>query len=150
MSWRAITTDDVLDAVDNVSSTAFRTALLAVGQDDPAVPVIEQVTGYVRDAIRSNKDNTLDPDGTTMPEGCIWKAVDIIIYRLARRLGRVLKPTEDMKESMLLAEKYFEQVARGTMAVEQFGQEPDVTAPEPGPRINSRGRNFTRTTQDGI
>lgn len=150
MSWRAITETDVLAVLNGTESTALRGALLASGQTDPLPDLIDQVTNHVRDSIRSCRDNVLDPTDGTVPEACIPAAVDMIVYRLSQRLGRALPVTDDRREAMKSAEKYFERVASCKMAVEQFGADPDTTARTVGPRITGRTRNFTRTTQDGI
>lgn len=150
MSWRALTEDDVYDALDDARATVLRAALLRPGQEDPLPVAIRKAVAYARDSIRSNVDNVLDPEPTHVPEGCIDSVTDLVIYRLGRRLSRALKITDEDKEAWKQALAYFKEVAKGSMAVEQFNAGADAPAKTAAPRIVSRGRSFTRDTQEGI
>lgn len=150
MAWREITEDDVYATLSDAEATALRAADLRPGQEEPMAVVLRQVTGYARDAIRSHADNRLAPDAALVPEACVPACVDMAVVRMGLRLSRSLKITEERKDAARAAERYFRSIAKGEMAVEQYGAEPDETEPVPAPRVTGRDRNFTRETQDGI
>lgn len=121
MSWRAITEDDIYSALNATEATALRAAIQRPGQEDPLDVIIQQVTGYCRDAIRSHSGNSLHATTTYLPEGVIPQAVDLIIYRLGLRLSRVLPIDESRRSLKADAESYFDKIARGARDVESPG-----------------------------
>lgn len=146
--WRAITEDDVYGQLNDPEATTLRAALLRPGQEDPLQVHIRHATGYVRDAIRSHDGNRLHPDATFLPEGCIPIACDLIVYRIARRLGRVLKVTEEMKDAKDDAEDYFDKVARGARDIESYGT--DEASTPTGGAVEQIKPTRRRADRDGL
>lgn len=146
--WRAITEDDVYGQMNDPEATALRAALLRPGQEDPLPVNIRHVTGYVRDAIRSNDGNALHPDATFLPDGVIPFACDLIVYRLAKRLGRALKLTDEVKEAKDDAEKYFDKVAKGDREIESYGT--DEAATPTGGAVEQITPTRRRADRDGL
>lgn len=150
MSWRAITTDDVFAGLTDPEVSAIQGKLLVSGQSDPVAEVIEQVTMECREAIRSCQDNVLHPTENYLPTSAIRHACAIIRYTLCTRFSLVLEVSEERKEEKKEAERYLDKVASCDRAVERYGAGEDDQKPTAGPAISSRGRIFTRSTEDGI
>lgn len=152
MSWRAITEDDLLEAISGDELTGFREAALADGQDDPVEDSIRAVTDEVRGYVAGNSQNTVGPEGT-IPERLMRAAVDRIIVRIGSRvLGSIFDEEGIRQQAAKDAKKLFEDAARGLFAVEQ----PDTAAEASeqntmvGPSIRKPNRKFSNERQDGI
>ena len=151
MAWRQITTDDVLSAMTAAEADQVNGAWLASGQADPTDTVIGQVTGEVRDAIRSCQHNVLHENASYLPEGSIPHAVAIIRHRLLSRLavGSMDQAGDTRTKEYDTAQAYLRVVAACKRYVESGGEGASTTAPRPTatPRISGRSRRFTRTNQ---
>ena len=64
-TWIALTEKHI--GLNNAEQVAYREALLRPGESDRLEEIVTAVVGKVRGAIRSNRDNRLDPDGTLIP-----------------------------------------------------------------------------------
>src|SRR2546428_4723696 len=86
MAWIAITSNDVLNALNNAEANAHRTILLGAGQTDPLPSIITYVTEEVRGYIRLR--HRVGPTG--IPQGFFPAALALISYRLAERTSPAL------------------------------------------------------------
>jgi hypothetical protein len=150
MSWRAITEDDIYSAINAAEATALRAALQRPGQEDPLDTLIQQVTGYARDAIRSCSRNRLHPTATYLPEGVIPQAVDIILYRIGLRLSRALPIDESRREAKRSAESYFDKVASCSRQVESYGDDESGTPQTIEVSSSTPDRQWSRSQQSGL
>src|SRR6266851_7332738 len=86
MPWTTLTSNDVVNALNNAEANAYRTVGLAPGQTDPLPSIITYVTEEVRAYIR--KTHRVGPTG--IPQGFFPAALALIIYRLAERTSPAL------------------------------------------------------------
>ncbi len=130
MTWRAITEDDVQAAMSEPEDTAYRTSLLVSGQTDPLVQIISQVTLQFRNAIRSCEKNRLHETATWLPEGAIFHAVAVIVFRLLSRLSAGgEEPSKSREMEYKEALRWLELVRSCKEIIEQ----PDGDGSESGP-----------------
>ncbi|MEO5914860.1 MAG: hypothetical protein ABIS50_11545 [Luteolibacter sp.] len=147
--WRQITEDDLRSCINSAEEAAFRTKLLAEGQNDPFAQVFQQFTGTFRDAIRSHSANKLDPDPATLPEGAITQAVILIRQRLCGRFN-VGEQTETRRDEFKEASAYLKGIAKGDPLVEQPSAEEITQTPVLAPAVNESPRRDGWRNQDGI
>lgn len=148
MSWTAITQDDLLSAMSETESTAYRTKLIATGQTDPFDEIKEQVTREIRGAIRSNPRNSVDTDTTTLPASAHYHAVVLIRHRLLTRVD--IEVSDARREEYRTAQSYLKQVAKDLIVESPTGADSDETD-FPTPKVSAvRKRKFGRSNQDGI
>lgn len=132
--------------------TAYRTSLLVSGQTDPLVQIISQVTLQFRNAIRSCGKNRLHETASWLPEGAIFHAVAIIVFRLLSRLSAGgEEPGESRKMEYKEALKWLELVR----SCKELVEEPDGSGTETGGseiEVSSEtpARKWTRGQQSGL
>src|SRR2546428_4316645 len=107
MAWIAITSNDVLNALNNAEANAHRTILLGAGQTDPLPSIITYVTEEVRGYIRLR--HRVGPTG--IPQGFFPAALALISYRLAERTSPA--PADKRKAAYTDALAFFKAVAGG-------------------------------------
>lgn len=150
MAWRAITEADLLNQISGDELSAFRAASLGTAQADPVTGAISQVTAEVRGYVAANAGNHLGTAGT-VPEEVIVHAVALVVLRVPARVAGMLMDGESVRrDAAKVARKFFEDVARGLIAIVQ----PTVASTEvvgaPMPSIKTRGNSFQRVDQDGV
>jgi len=149
MSWRALTTADILPIVSATEIDAYREQLLDDGQADPLGALLAQATLQVREAIRSNPDNVLDADPTYLPEGAVWWASVLVRHRIAGRLEDTIR--ESWKADYDQAIKWLSDVRAGKVAIESSAAGGEsAPGPSNSPQISARTKTFGRTSQNGI
>lgn len=150
MSWKTITEDDVLGAMNAAESTAYQIAVIGVGQDVLAqisAQVIQECRGHIADC----HQNTLAP-GDTIPDRVLYHALAMIRYRMMTRLD--LEVSEDRRREQKDAVEFFRRVSECKVSIEPGDGSgtadgtDQMASPKPG--INGRTRNFSRHQQDGI
>ena len=146
--WRAITEADLTSALSGPETTAYRSRLTATGQADTLPAVISQVTGEVREAIRSCARNRLTEDAALVPEGLIYHAVAIVRYRLMTRLGMSIN--DDRKEEWRAATRALERVARCELVVEDIDDPSRVNQPGGVELVGRRTRVATNDLLRGL
>lgn len=149
MSWRAITQDDVRAIMNSAEDQAARAKYLASGQGDPFLELSAQVTADIREAIRSNPENTLPEDETLLPAASIRYAAVIIRHALLSRFG--VSISDGRMREWDAAAKYLEKLENGTRKVSAPGTATDATRPPvPSPAVNQSPRREGWREQNGI
>lgn len=115
--WISITVADLNDAKLASYVTALRTKALDAGQTDPAPRLTQAVADRIRRKIASCRQNRLDADATTIPQGLKEMAVDFILADLKGRLEIALEPDEGKR--IATWEKDLGAIARCEEVVEQ-------------------------------
>lgn len=146
MSWAVITEADVLTQISGAELEALRAAALAVDQDDPVQPSIDQVTAEVRGYVAACRANTLDTTAGKIPTRLMAAACAMVVAQIIARVpGYELD--EKKKAALDRAERLMKLVASCSFAIEDptTGNESS-----PSPRITKRTRTFDQANQDGI
>src|SRR6266436_2979773 len=86
MAWIAITSTDVLNALNNAEANAAQTVALGSGQANPLPAIITYATEEVRSYIRSR--HRVGPTG--IPQGFFPAALALICFRLLERVSPAL------------------------------------------------------------
>ena len=150
-NWIQITEIDVLDAENGAVVSAAREALLSEGQGDPLPGIIESVVQEIRGRIAAGKYRLAA--GNTVPAVLETIAVDLIIYRLTRRLPNLRH--KHYQERAEAADKRLLEIAKGLFAIPE-PETPDTTfregEPRPRPKLAAPNpnRKFGRDQSDGI
>lgn len=150
-NWIQITEIDVLDAENGAVVSAAREALLADGQGDPLPGIIDSVVQEVRGRVAAGGYRLAA--GSTIPAVLETTAVDLIIYRLTRRLPNLRH--KHYQERAEAADKRLLEIAKGLFAI------PEPATPDPDfregenrvrPKLASPNpdRKFGRTQSDGL
>jgi hypothetical protein len=85
-TWITLAKADIQASVNDSEFEALLDTALSGGQSDPTTVLIPDVTNQVRGYIRAGSGNVLGPDGT-IPSELKNAAVDLIVYRVARRIS---------------------------------------------------------------
>ena len=150
MAWIAITSNDVLNALNNAEANAHRTILLGAGQTDPLPSIITYVTEEVRGYIRLR--HRVGPTG--IPQGFFPAALALITYRLAERTSPAL--ADKRKAAYTDALAFLKAVAEGKIGVEDPPSDSTDTVNAPLPRIDNTSSTgptplqFDPTNADGL
>jgi len=148
MSWITLTEAHIADGVNGPVLIAARTAAKATNQPDPLPTELARVTRNVRSRVAACAKNTLGPAGM-IPDEAEAAAIDIVVYRLCKRVGKALLTDEKVKASDD-AEAYLADMASCKVAIEQPEvPSPEVTAAPPSPKWKARRPQFSRRQQDG-
>lgn len=140
MSWSLITEAEVLDELNDSEVETYRSKIRD-GQADPLAGIITKATDYVRSYV--GKQVPLTAAG--VPPEVKAAAIDIIIYRLAKRV--ITDSTSQRKPANDDAVKFLQGVAKGDTVVSQ----PDSTAGKPAaPSVEKPDRTYRREDQDGV
>ncbi len=102
--WIPITIDDLNNAKIAALVDALRTAALAVGQSERSVAIIQAVVDRVRRKISSCRQNRLDANVATIPQGLKDDVVKLIIADLKNALEEDLTPAEITELSRINAD----------------------------------------------
>lgn len=149
MSWITLTEAHIADGVNGPILAAARTAALKLNQPDPLPTELARVTRRVRGCVAACSKNTLGPEGT-IPDEAEDSAIDIVVYRLCKRVGPVLLTAEKVK-ARDDADAFLVRMSNCGVAIEQPATpSTEVTATMPSPRWKSRRRQFSRRQQDGV
>lgn len=130
MSWRTITTDDLLLKLSGPELDGFRNAALEASpaQADPVAGVILQVTQTCRGFISRNQNNLPMGAPGTMPETLIGPAVDLIVLDImSRAAGTILDPENQRRKNAEAAREIFRQVAKADIVLEKAMTDQDTT-----------------------
>ena len=135
MSWKEPTEDDLAASLSQDEVSAY-SADGTFGSDVVAA-IISRTVATFRLAVRSNRSAVMSPDEAEIPASLVGPAMDYAAYDLATRFN--LNATEDRRRKREAAEKLLERVARGELAVEEYGSEdggstvarPDISLPPP-------------------
>ncbi|MFA6289936.1 MAG: hypothetical protein WC661_21340 [Opitutaceae bacterium] len=148
MAWKILTEADIADGVNGPVLAAARTAALKAAQPDPLPTELARVTREVRGRVAAWSKNTLGPAGT-IPDEAETSAIDIVVYRLCKRVGSALLKTE-IADAKKMADAFLVDLSRGDVAIEQpeIPSGEIVTSP-PSPRWKARRPQFKRCQQDG-
>ncbi|SRR6266568_5440968 len=150
MPWIAITSNDVLNALNNAEANAFRTVGLAAGQTDPLPAIITYVTEEVRSYIRARHR----VGATGMPQAFFPAALALISYRLAERVSPAL--ADKKKQAYQDALAFLQKVATGEIGVEDPPADSTDTVNAPQPRMDDQSNSgpsplaFDPTNADGL
>jgi hypothetical protein len=149
MAWLLLTSDHIATALTGPELAAAQSAALASGQSAPLDDILAQVSRYVRARIAACSRNALG-EGDTIPDELLSAAIDIAVYRLAKRLpGKVLARQERI-DAAAAAESLLQDVAACKLSLAQpLTATTEVVSAPASPTFSGRTRRFTRSTQDG-
>ena len=139
MAWVTLTEDDVLTSLNDREVETYR-ARIADGQADPIAGILADVTSEVRGYVATRHSIT----AAGIPPGLKNAAIDISIYRLAKRLHTASE--QQRKSAADDARDLLNKVANGDVAIEDDAG----SAVTPAPSICARDAEFKRSQQDGI
>jgi hypothetical protein len=118
MSWITLTESHIATGITGGELDAARTKALDAGQPSPVDDVISQTVRYVRSRVAACASNSLGAAGT-IPDELLAAAIDIAVYRLAKRLpGKILAKQERI-DAADKAEALMRDVAACKLALEQ-------------------------------
>ena len=149
MSWILLTSAHIATGLTGAEITAAQSAALVEGQTAPMPDVISQVSRYVRARVAACERNRLG-EGETIPDELLAAAIDLAVYRLAKRLpGKILAKQERI-DAATAAESLLKDVAACSVALAQPATaSADPVASTPAPRFTVRPRQFDRGSFDG-
>ncbi len=140
MAWSTITESAVLEELNDSELEIYRSKIRD-GQADPLAGIITKATDYVRSYV--GKQVPLTAAG--LPPEVKAAAIDIIIYRLAKRV--ITDSAAQRKTAADDARDFLKGVAKGDTVVSG----PDDIAGAPtSPSVEKPTRTYTRADQDGV
>lgn len=145
-SW--INLDAKRIGLNNAELTAYRTSLLAEDATDRLPQILKDVTMQVRQAVRSCRDNKLDPDPDTIPESAAYYAGAIARYRLMSNFpGKIDEArSQEYKDAMA----WLKDVAACRFLIEAPGESDDAPAPaKAGPKFTTPSPTQGRKQANG-
>ena len=145
MGWRKPTRDDFSAALSDPEIRAF-------GQNDDAddraiAQLIANTVATVRGYIRAGRRCRLSADETLLPDMLVAPAMDLAAWNLLKRFNRV--PNDARRAAWESARDLLNRVAAGSVAPEDFGEEPGSAEPV-GPVFNPRSRALGRQNEYGL
>ena len=156
MAWRAIIEADIQTGITGVELTSARTVVLAAGQVDPLTECIQVAVDMIRGYIAGSQNNHLGPEGT-VPDKLVATAIDIVVYRLCKRIPKKILLTDERRDAYEDAIKLLKDVAADkfrlevpdTFTTEEIGiPAPSISVPTPFNRPPHR--RFGRFEEGGI
>jgi Protein of unknown function (DUF1320) len=150
MSWIILTETDIATGITGPELNAVKTAALKSGQTDPVPDTISQVVLEVRGRVAACSQNKLG-SGTTIPDELKASAIDIMVYRLCKRLpgAVVLTPQRDKANDTALA--LLRDVARCEFRIEQPASVTSQVIAGPAvQQVSGSARSATRDTMRGL
>jgi hypothetical protein len=148
--WISVTESDLATALTGPELSAAKTAALKAAQADPVPEDIAQVTREVRGRVAACRSNQLGAAGT-IPDECKAAAIDMVVYRLCKRVPGKALLTAERADAYDKAIAFMRDVANCNVAIEQPGTaSEEVTSGAVAPKICRPCRQFTRGKQDGI
>ncbi len=145
MPWVAITTNDVLAALNHAELAAYQNFRPAPGQADPLATLTGHVTNEIRAVIR--RRHQLDAGGG-LPESLAGTAAAIIAHRLLLRCNA--KPSEGRQTAHDEALAFLERVGAGQVGVEAPVTPVAEATSAPAPRVKRPRLRFTSLTEEGL
>lgn len=155
MSYIILTEAHVLSGLTGPEGVAAKSAALGAGQTGATIIAdeIAGVTKMIRGRVAACAKNVLGEDGK-IPDECLTAAIDMAVYRLAKRIpGKVLL-TAERKDANADALSYLKDVAKCEVAIvpptteapadEQAGGGPAVRL------VSSTTRRATRSQLSGL
>lgn len=130
MAWITLTEADLLLVISGAELEEYRTRALQAKQEDPVQLSMDLVVETVRGAIIGNPRNQVGADGT-IPDGLKLSALDLIVWRIMLRCGRVNDPNGARKEAADKATELLGLVAQGKRTIEAPVTETTVTRSSP-------------------
>lgn len=152
MAWIVLSESDVETALAGGEMSAYTTAALGDGQDNPLPEQLARVTKVVRGYVAACNRNQLGPAGT-IPEELEDAAVALIAHALAARLPLDSYLTDRLDRRKEDAERLLRDAASCKFAIEQptTGTASTEAIPSSGsPHFRDLPRRFTREQQEGI
>lgn len=136
----------MLGVLNATEKRAYTTLVKGEGQDvfaDISGTVVQQCRGYIAD----NPENKL-AEGNTLPDRAILPALHMIRLEMLTRLDQEV--SDPRAKAAANALRFFEQVAKGDVTLEQPDGTDTDAMQHPSPKINAREKRFQRNSQDGI
>jgi len=153
MSYITLVEADLQSALTGPELNAVKTAALAAGQTGVVAEILSQVTTEVRARVAACAKNTLGESGT-IPDECKSAAVDIAVYRIAKRLPGKVVLTDERNNANDNAIAFMRDVAKCDVAIVP------PSTPAPGAEqaaggnsvqlVSSTPRRATRAKLDGL
>lgn len=144
MSWTVLAESHLLESINDAELQKYRTAYTQVGQPDPVAGTLSNVSNLVRGYV--NQVNDLEATG--IPPSLVAAAVDICIYRLAKRVSDKLG--EQKKAAYDEAMELLDMVAQGKFAVEDADTVSEGPEVSPIEIVSAPTRKTTRTKLEGL
>lgn len=116
-SWIEIKVEDLYDYLVSSQVEALRKRTLAVGQDDPLIDIIHDITSRIRAEISGNVRNLLSANKNEIPPNLKSAACYLILECAQTRLP-ILKLTNDQVRLANDAREYLKRIAQGEIPVE--------------------------------
>lgn len=144
MAWTVLAESHLLESINDAELQQYRTIHTQAGQSDPVAGTLENVSNLVRGYV--NQQNDLEATG--IPPSLITAAVDIAIYRLAKRVSDAL--AEKKKPAFDEAMELLAMVAKGEFAVEDAETVSEGPEVAPVEIVSAPARKTTRTKLEGL
>lgn len=147
--WRVPKEDDFFAMLEDSEARAF-----AVNFEADSAPITRQIglaVAHVRGCVRSGRKCRMPSDEGLLPDMLIAPAMDYAAYNLLKRLG--IEVNETRTKAYDRACSLFEKVAAGTIAPEDFGEDPAAVEPAAGlarPSIMQKRRLLGRRQEEGL
>lgn len=149
MSWIILTAAHLATALTGPELAAAQSVALAQGQESPLADVLTQVSRYVRARVAACERNRLG-EGETIPDELLAAAIDLAVYRLAKRLPGKVVAKQERIDAADKAEALMKDVAACSVALTQPATATtDPVTSTPAPRISARPRRFDSRAYDG-
>ncbi|HSI08829.1 MAG TPA: hypothetical protein VK985_09560 [Rariglobus sp.] len=145
-----LTEDHVKTGITGPEIAAARSAALSAGQTDPVPEEIAQVTREVRGRVAACSKNTLGPAGT-IPDEAKTAAIDIVVYRLCKRVPGKALLTDQRVDAKKMADSFLTALSRCEVAIEQpTTPSTEITAGAAGEIVSTSCRTSTRRNLDRL
>jgi hypothetical protein len=149
MAWRALTEADLLTGITGAELAVARAVVLKAGQPDPVAPSIQSVTDRIRGSIIGSVNIVLGPEGT-IPDKLIEAAIDMVVWRLVKRIPGETLATKTRKEANSDAQELLKLVAANKFRIEAPIEVSSEQTAVPTPAISNRPGEERRRQQEGL
>lgn len=144
MAWAAPTIEDLIAKLSRKETEAFRAS--ADFQGEPVERILAMTADLFRDALRTSGRVRLSPQAHSIPGGCLSYAMDFALYDVLTRLDKTVN--EDRRLKRKAAEKFLDDLAKGEIIPESYGEEDtEITG---GPAAQLVGAAPNRVTAHGV
>jgi hypothetical protein len=148
MAWRTITEADLGRQISDAELTAFRAAVVGIGDDDPVAGTITECVDEARGYIA--KQFTLEA-GETIPSKAIRAVVALIIMQIMSRAGGVIvDPDGVRRDNAREGRMLLQAIARGEFEIEEAITGSTETIGTPKPSIKVRTSVWKGDNQSSI
>lgn len=127
MSWGTLTSDDIQAHLNAGELADYRAQV--VGAGDPLTTIIADVVQLVRGYVAAR----YEPEATGIPSELRTAAIDLVIYRLCKRVRKAGDGDEDRREAADRAMEILKDLGAGRFSL------PSTAEPEADPRVGSWG-----------